>query len=57
MPRDSDKILLHGLFKQEQHILVVWYNQEGVVYVDVLLVGLQFSMGETLEISSDSSTL
>ena len=49
--------LLHGLFKQEQHILVVWYNQEGVVYVDVLLVGLQFSMGETLEISSDSSTL
>jgi len=36
---DAEKILLYGLFKQDQHMLVAWYNQEGVVYVDVSLVG------------------
>ncbi|KAG8056489.1 hypothetical protein GUJ93_ZPchr0002g23793 [Zizania palustris] len=28
-PRDADKPLLHGFVKQDQHMLVVWYNEEG----------------------------
>ena len=56
-PTDADKPLLHGLVKQEQHMLVVWYNQEGSVYFDGSHVVHSIQHGDTLEISSYAPTL
>ena len=56
-PRDADKPLLHGLVKQGQHMLVVWYNQEGAVYIDGSHVMYSIQHGDTLEISSDAPIL
>ncbi|KAF8743877.1 hypothetical protein HU200_013520 [Digitaria exilis] len=56
-PTDADKPLLHGLVKPEQHMLVVWYNQEGAVYVDGSHVVHSIQHGDTLEISSNAPTL
>ncbi|CAL5074715.1 unnamed protein product [Urochloa decumbens] len=56
-PTDADKPLLHGLVKQEQHMLVVWYNQEGAVYFDGSHVVHSIQHGDTLEISSYAPTL
>uniref|UniRef100_A0ACD5XR94 Uncharacterized protein n=1 Tax=Avena sativa TaxID=4498 RepID=A0ACD5XR94_AVESA len=56
-PTDADKSLLHGLVKQEQHMLVVWYNQEGAVYIDGSHVTHSIQHGDTLEISSDAPIL
>ena len=56
-PTDDDKPLLHGLVKQEQHMLVVWYNQEGAVYFDGSHVVHSIQHGDTLEISSYAPTL
>ncbi|CAN6224184.1 unnamed protein product [Urochloa humidicola] len=56
-PTDNDKPLLHGLVKQEQHLLVVWYNQEGAVYFDGSHVAHSIQHGDTLEISSYAPTL
>uniref|UniRef100_A0A0D9XCQ6 NADH kinase n=1 Tax=Leersia perrieri TaxID=77586 RepID=A0A0D9XCQ6_9ORYZ len=56
-PRDADKPLLHGLVKQDQHILVVWYNQDGAVYFDGSHVMHSIQHGDTLEISSDAPIL
>ncbi|RLN35234.1 hypothetical protein C2845_PM03G32380 [Panicum miliaceum] len=56
-PTDADKPLLHGLVRQEQHMLVVWYNQEGAVYFDGSHVVHSIQHGDTLEISSYAPTL
>ncbi|KAM0825264.1 hypothetical protein ACQ4PT_069677 [Festuca glaucescens] len=56
-PTDADKSLLHGLVKQEQHMLVVWYNREGAVYIDGSHVTHPIQHGDTLEISSDAPIL
>lgn len=56
-PTDADKPLLHGLVKQEQDILIVWYNQEGAAYIDGSHVMYSIQHGDTLEISSDAPTL
>lgn len=56
-PTDADKPLLHGLVKQEQHMLAVWYNQEGAVYFDGSHIVHSIQHGDTLEISSYAPTL
>jgi NAD+ kinase len=56
-PTDADKPMLHDFLKQEQHMLVVWYNQEGAVYVDGSHVVHSIQHGDSLEISSDAPTL
>ncbi|WVZ64674.1 hypothetical protein U9M48_014164, partial [Paspalum notatum var. saurae] len=56
-PTDTDKSLLHGFLKKEQHMLVVWYNQEGAVYFDGSHVVCSIQHGDSLEISSNAPTL
>lgn len=56
-PTDVDKPLLHGLIKQDQQMLVDWYNQEGAVYIDGSHVVYSIQHGDSLEISSDAPTL
>lgn len=56
-PMDADKAMLHDVLKQEQHMHVVWYNQEGAVYVDGSHVVHSIQHGDSLEISSGAPTL
>jgi NAD+ kinase len=56
-PTDADKPLLHGLVKQDQHMLVDWHNQEGAVYIDGSHVVYSIQHGDLLEISADAPTL
>ncbi|KAK3133142.1 hypothetical protein QOZ80_6AG0532900 [Eleusine coracana subsp. coracana] len=56
-PMNADKPLLHGLVKQDQQMLVDWYNQEGAVYIDGSHVVYSIQHGDTLDISSDAPSL
>ncbi|XP_010924699.1 probable NADH kinase [Elaeis guineensis] len=55
--RAADPPLMHGLIRPDELMHVVWYCQEGVIYVDGSHVFYSIQHGDTIEISREAPVL
>ncbi|XP_078153810.1 NAD(H) kinase 3 [Carex rostrata] len=57
MPRELDIPFLHGFIKPDDRMVISWYSQEGMVYIDGSHVYYKIKHGDEAEVASDAPVL